>query len=108
MAAQRILGHELKPHIVRDCVTLETGWQAFLERGISLNNERISVDPDEKIGAELAFRGENQGSDRLARRQTAQIVAQLTVEITETVRADNANARALAREEKSSPPTKLA
>ncbi len=47
--------HELKGHIVRDGVTLETGGKAFLERGISLNNERISVDPDEKSAQSLPF-----------------------------------------------------
>ena len=107
MAAQRILWHELKRHVVCDCITLQTGGQAILERDISLNNERISIDPDEKIGTELAFRGENQGSDRLARHKAAKIVAQLTVEIPETVGAGYANAGARAREEISSLSAKM-
>ena len=107
MAALRILWHQLKRHVVCDCITLQTGGQAILERGISLNNERISIDPDEKVGAEFSFRGKNQGSDRLARHQAAKIVAQLTVEIPETVRAGYANASARSREEKSSLPAKM-
>ena len=53
------------------------------------------------------FAGENQGSDRLARHQAAKIVAQLTVEIPETIRAGYANASARSREEKSSLPAKM-
>jgi hypothetical protein len=108
VAAQRILRHQLKHHIVGDRVSLETGGQAFLERRISLHDERISVHPHKDVGAKLAFCGKDQGSYRLARHEAAQIIAQLAIEIPKTVRTGDANTRSRAWEEKSSFPSKLA
>ena len=71
-----------------------------------LDDKRLSVGPYKNVRTELAFGGKDQGSHCLTRRQAAQIVAELSVEVAKTVRAGDANARARAGKEKSSLPAK--
>lgn len=106
MAALRVLGHQVEGNIVRDRIALEAGGQSFLEGAMPLDDKRLSIEPYKNVSTELAFGGKDQGSHGLTRRQAAQIVAELSVEVTKTVRAGDAKACARAGKEKSPCPAK--
>ncbi len=66
MAAVRFRRQQLERHVICDGVTLEPRGKGFLKRGVSLDDERIPIDPDENIGTKFAFRVKEESGHGLA------------------------------------------
>jgi hypothetical protein len=86
--------------VVGDDVTLEPGSENFGEFGGGFDEEGIAGTPDEKRGAEFAFRREEAGGAGFGGLQARNVDADLAVEIAEGVRAAEFEADAVADLEK--------
>ena len=100
MTTFRTRRQQLEGDVVRDGIALEPRNKSFFERGLRLDNERLSIDPDENVRTELSFSGEEQGRDCFARDEATKIIAKLAGEITKAVGTGDTHARALTQDEK--------
>ena len=108
MAALRGRRQQLEGDVVRYGIALEPRGKSFFERGLGLDNERLSIDPNENVRTEFSFSGEEQGRHGFTRDEAAKIIAKLAVEITKPVGTSDTHARALTHGEKASLATEYA